>query len=118
MARRGGSGDGGDMRASARPSVNVDVDTAPPPTSGHTGHLDRWRPALFVAWAAALTDVGRSDRHRRQDGAALLQKKGEEERIYVVSAFAARQRMVLGQTKVGDKWNEIVDIEALLELLE
>src|SRR5208283_883284 len=45
------------------------------------------------------------------------QKKGGEEPIHVVSAFAARQRMVLGQTKVGDKSNEIVAIPALLDLL-
>jgi len=45
------------------------------------------------------------------------QKKGAEEPIHVVSAFAARQRMVLGQTKVADKSNEIIAIPALLELL-
>ena len=45
------------------------------------------------------------------------QKKGAEDPIHVVSAFAARQRMVLGQTKVGDKSNEIVAIPVLLELL-
>ena len=45
------------------------------------------------------------------------QKKGAEEPIHVVSAFAARQRMVLGQVKVGDKSNEIVAIPALLDLL-
>ena len=45
------------------------------------------------------------------------QKKGAEEPIHVVSAFAARQRMVLGQTRVGDKSNEIIAIPALLELL-
>src|SRR5208337_4749810 len=45
------------------------------------------------------------------------QKKGGEEPIHVVSAFAARQRMVLGQVKVGEKSNEIVAIPALLGLL-
>ena len=45
------------------------------------------------------------------------QKKGAEEPIHVVSAFATRQRMVLGQMRVGDKSNEIVAIPALLELL-
>ncbi len=34
-----------------------------------------------------------------------------------IEPFAARQRMVLGQTRVGDKSNEIVAIPALLELL-
>ena len=72
----------------------------------------------FVAWTAALTKTlaeviaidGKTVRRS-------YQKKGAEEPIHVVSAFAARQRMVLGQTRVGDKSNEIVAIPALLELL-
>src|SRR5271165_4756461 len=72
----------------------------------------------FVAWTAALTKTpaeviaidGKTVRRS-------YQKKGGEEPIHVVSAFAARQRMVLGQTKVGDKSNEIVAIPALLDLL-
>jgi predicted transposase YbfD/YdcC len=43
--------------------------------------------------------------------------EGAEGPIHVVSAFAARQRMVLGQVRVGDKSNEIIAIPALLELL-
>ena len=72
----------------------------------------------FVAWAAALTKT--SAEVIAIDGKTVrrsYQKKGAEEPIHVVSAFAARQRMVLGQTKVGDKSNEIVAIPALLELL-
>jgi predicted transposase YbfD/YdcC len=37
--------------------------------------------------------------------------------IHMVSAFAARQRLVLGQVKVADKSNEIVAIPALLDML-
>ncbi|CAK0748899.1 transposase [uncultured Gammaproteobacteria bacterium] len=37
--------------------------------------------------------------------------------IHMVSAFAARQRLVLGQVKVADKSNEIVAIPKLLEML-
>ena len=72
----------------------------------------------FVAWTAALTKT--SAEVIAIDGKTVrrsYQKKGAEEPIHVVSAFAARQRMVLGQTKVGDKSNEIVAIPALLELL-
>src|SRR5271166_5913991 len=72
----------------------------------------------FVAWAAALTKT--SAEVIAIDGKTVrrsYQKKGGEEPIHVVSAFAARQRMVLGQTKVGDKSNEIVAIPALLDLL-
>jgi hypothetical protein len=36
------------------------------------------------------------------------QKKGAKEPIHMVSAFAARQRLVLGQVKVAEKSNEIV----------
>src|SRR5574337_891415 len=72
----------------------------------------------FTAWTAALTN-------QKSEGIAIdgktvrrsYRKKGAEEPIHVVSAFAAGQRMVLGQTKVGDKSNEIVAIPALLELL-
>ena len=35
----------------------------------------------------------------------------------MVSAFAARQRLVLGQIKVADKSNEIVAIPKLLDML-
>ena len=72
----------------------------------------------FVAWTAALTKT--SAEVIAIDGKTVrrsYQKKGAEEPIHVVSAFAARQRMVLGQVKVGDKSNEIVAIPALLDLL-
>jgi hypothetical protein len=37
--------------------------------------------------------------------------------IHMVSAFAARQRLVLGQIKVAEKSNEIVAIPALLDMM-
>ena len=84
--------------------------------------LARLDPAAFqrcfVAWTAALTKT--SAEVIAIDGKTVrrsYQKKGAEAPIHVVSAFAARQRMVLGQTRVGDKSNEIVAIPALLELL-
>src|SRR6266853_165631 len=54
------------------------------------------------------------------DGKTLrrsYQKKGAKAAIHMVSAFAARQRMVLGQVKVADKSNEIVAIPALLDMM-
>jgi hypothetical protein len=72
----------------------------------------------FAAWTAALTKT--SAEAIAIDGKTVrrsYQKKGAEEPIHIVSAFAARQPMALGQTKVGDKSNEIVAIPALLELL-
>src|SRR6266849_2280027 len=45
------------------------------------------------------------------------QAKGSKEAIHMVSAFAARQRIVLGQVKVSEKSNEIVAIPALLDMM-
>lgn len=71
----------------------------------------------FVAWVAALTKtpaelIAIDGKTSRRSG-----KKGSKEAIHMVSAFAARQRLVLAQTKVGDKSNEIVAIPALLDML-
>ena len=45
------------------------------------------------------------------------QKAVRARRIHMVSAFAARQRLVLGQIKVAEKSNEIVAIPKLLDML-
>jgi predicted transposase YbfD/YdcC len=73
----------------------------------------------FVAWVAALT--GTPAEVIAIDGKTLrrsYQKKGAKLPIHMVSAFATRQRLVLGQVKVAEKSNEIVAIPKLLELLE
>jgi predicted transposase YbfD/YdcC len=72
----------------------------------------------FVAWVAALTGMpadviaidGKTSRRS-------YQKKGAKAPIHMVSAFAARQRLVLGQVKVAEKSNEIVAIPKLLDML-
>lgn len=72
----------------------------------------------FVAWVAALTNTsaeviaidGKTSRRS-------YQKKGSKEAIHMVSAFAARQRLALGQVKVDAKSNEIVAIPALLDMM-
>src|SRR6266550_8823557 len=72
----------------------------------------------FVAWVAALT--GMPEGVIAVDGKTVrrsYQKKGGKDAIHMVSAFAARQRLVLGQVKVADKSNEIVAIPALLDML-
>ena len=71
----------------------------------------------FVAWVAALTNTsaeviavdGKTSRRSYQ--------KASKEAIHIVSAFAARQRIVLGQVKVNEKSNEIVAIPALLDMM-
>jgi predicted transposase YbfD/YdcC len=71
----------------------------------------------FVAWVTSLTGVaaeviaidGKTSRRSYQ--------KKRSAPIHMVSAFAARQRLVLGQVKVADKSNEIVAIPKLLDML-
>ncbi|MGH7082803.1 MAG: ISAs1 family transposase, partial [Acetobacteraceae bacterium] len=72
----------------------------------------------FVAWVAAMTGVPEGvvaidGKTARRSG----RKKGGQAPIHIVSAFAARQRLVLGQVKVAEKSNEIVAIPRLLDLL-
>lgn len=72
----------------------------------------------FVNWVAALTKTPAEV--IAIDGKTLrrsYQKKGSKEPIHMVSAFAARQRLVLGQVKVNEKSNEIVAIPALLDMM-
>ena len=72
----------------------------------------------FVAWVAALTKT--PSEVIAIDGKTLrrsYQKKGSKDPIHMVSAFAARQRLVLGQVKVNEKSNEIVAIPALLDMM-
>jgi predicted transposase YbfD/YdcC len=71
----------------------------------------------FVAWVAALTKtpaelIAIDGKTSRRSG-----RKGSKEAIHMVSAFAARQRLVLAQTKVGEKSNEILAIPALIDML-
>ena len=70
----------------------------------------------FVAWVAALTGMP-SDVIAIDGKTSRRSKKGAQEAIHMVSAFAARQRLVLGQVKVSEKSNEIVAIPALLGML-
>ena len=72
----------------------------------------------FVAWVAAVT--GAPAELIAIDGKTLrrsFQKKGAKAPIHMVSAFAAHQRLVLGQVKVAEKSNEIIAIPALLDML-
>ncbi len=72
----------------------------------------------FAAWVAGFTGTpaeviaidGKTSRR-------TYQQKGAKAPIHMVSAFAARQRLVLGQVKVAEKSNEIVAIPHLLDML-
>ena len=71
----------------------------------------------FVAWVASLTGV--PEGVVAIDGKTVRRSGGKAGKgaIHMVSAFAAGQRLVLGQTKVAEKSNEIVAIPRLLDLL-
>ncbi len=78
----------------------------------------------FVAWVAARTGVSAEviaidGKTLRRSGSKTSKKKKQNlpGPIHIVSAFAAGQRLVLGQVKVGEKSNEIVAIPKLLKLL-
>ncbi len=72
----------------------------------------------FASWVSAITKIpaeviaidGKTSRRS-------FKKKGANDAIHTVSAFAAQQRLVLGQTKVDAKSNEIVAIPKLLNML-
>ena len=72
----------------------------------------------FVAWVAAV--AGAPTGVIAVDGKTVRRsgrKQGAKGAIHMVSAFAARQRLVLGQVKVAAKSNEIVAIPKLLNML-
>src|SRR5271170_7562964 len=72
----------------------------------------------FIAWVASL--IGVPSGVVAIDGKTVRRSggKGAKGAIHMVSAFAAGQRLVLGQVKVAEKSNEIVAIPKLLDLLE
>ncbi len=72
----------------------------------------------FVAWVASFSGVPQGV--IAIDGKTVRRshdKAGAKAAIHMVSAFAARQRLVLGQVKVAEKSNEIVAIPKLLDML-
>jgi predicted transposase YbfD/YdcC len=71
----------------------------------------------FVAWVASL--IGVPTGVVAIDGKTVRRsgKKAGKDAIHMVSAFAASQRLVLGQVKVEKKSNEIVAIPKLLDML-
>ena len=71
----------------------------------------------FVAWVASL--IGVPAGVVAIDGKTVRRSGGKAGKgaIHMVSAFAAGQRLVLGQVKVAEKSNEIVAIPKLLDML-
>lgn len=93
------------------------------PTHDHLGDIlaaldaDQFQ-RCFAAWVSAVTGIpegvvaidGKTSRRSGQKG------KGRSG-VHMVSAFAAGRRLVLGQTAVAEKSNEITAIPKLLDLL-
>lgn len=74
--------------------------------------------SCFIAWVASLTKLGPDI--VAIDGKTLrrsYQEGGAKAPIHMISAWSSRQRLVLGQTKVADKSNEITAIPDLLDAL-
>jgi predicted transposase YbfD/YdcC len=71
----------------------------------------------FVTWVASL--IGVPEGVVAIDGKTARRSGGKAGKgaIHMVSAFAASQRLVLGQVKVAEKSNEIVAIPKLLDML-
>jgi predicted transposase YbfD/YdcC len=72
----------------------------------------------FIAWVSSLTGLGAD--LIAIDGKTLrrsYQESGAKAPIHMISAWSARQNLVLGQAKVADKSNEITAIPKLLDLL-
>ncbi len=75
--------------------------------------------SCFISWVQSLKLV--EDEIIAIDGKTLRRShdKGKEQSaIHMVSAFASKTGIVLGQEKVDDKSNEITAIPKLLELLD
>jgi predicted transposase YbfD/YdcC len=73
--------------------------------------------ACFARWVAAVT--GRPADVIAIDGKTSRRSgtKGNKDALHTLSAFAARQKLVLGQVKVSEKSNEITAIPKLLDML-
>jgi len=65
--------------------------------------------SLIGAPVEAISLDGKTARGARKKGGKAA---------HIVSAFAARERLVLGQVKVDEKSNEIVAIPALLDMID
>ena len=73
--------------------------------------------ACFIAWVEGLRE-DEPDIVALDGKTSRRARRGEDHPLHVVSAWATRQRLVLGQQAVGTKSNEIIAIPLLLERLQ
>lgn len=72
---------------------------------------------LFIDWIGGLRD-GDPEIVAIDGKTSRRARRGDEPPLHLLSAWACRQRLVLGQQTVGEKANEITAIPLLLERLE
>ena len=83
------------------------------------GLLDQWLGQWLRAQGSDHPHICVDGKTVRRSGSKTSKKKkAPKGPIHIVSAFAARQRLVLGQVKVEEKSNEIIAIPKLLRMLE
>lgn len=95
------------------------------PSHDTFGRVFRWLDAeqfqaRFVTWTQHICELT-AGQVVSLDGKKLRRshdKQHERDGIWMVSAWAGENRMVLGQTKVNEKSNEITAIPQLLNLLD
>ena len=75
-------------------------------------HFMEWVQAIEKLTAGQVIALDGKQLRRSHD------REAGKEAIYMVSAWATQNQLVLGQTKVADKSNEITAIPALLQLLD
>jgi len=74
--------------------------------------------ACFFSWTSAVSQLTKGE-IVSIDGKTIRGSKGAETKaIHLVSAWANKNRMVLGQVKTDEKSNEITAIPTLIELLD
>ena len=72
----------------------------------------KWVQAVFSMTAGQVVPIDGKKLRRSHD------RSNDRQAIWMVSAWAAENKLVLGQVKVDDKSNEITAIPKLLQLLE
>ena len=86
--------------------------------------LARLDPGVFekclLSWIQTVQDADREPHgcDRRQDPPRFVRSRGRRAAIHMVSAWAAENKLSLGQVVVEEKSNEITAIPELLQLLE
>jgi len=72
----------------------------------------------FVIWVRTICNLHKGEFVNIDGKTVCGSRKADDSQIHLVSAWANKNQLVLGQTKVADKSNEITAIPYLLDLLD